>query len=177
MDGTITATDRAIRTRVSSTTSPLSTPPWQLWLILRKMLQMRQQLFRSCSWVILATGLLAKIVCIGGRALGQSCDMRLSLRYDGSQYSKEWSRSDLGLDSLNEVPGSFTLLGTDNNVHGINLRELALTLSCHVAANIVLQSAQCHWLLLCWHNAQMLPCCNYSRFMLSIIDSSLATTI
>ena len=52
------------------------------------------------------------------------------------------------------------------------VRELALTLSCHVAANIVLHNvslatctcAQCHWLLLCWHNAQMLPCCNYSRF-------------
>ena len=27
--------------------------------------------------------------------------------------------------------------------------------------------------LLCWHNAQILLCCNYSRFMLSIIDASL----
>ena len=61
------------------------------------------------------------------------------------------------------------------------VRELALTLSCHVAANIVLHNvslatcacAQRHRLLLCWHNAQMLPCCNHSRFMLSIIDSSL----
>ena len=39
--------------------------------------------------------------------------------WDWMKY-QQWSSSDLGLDSLDEVPVlvSFTLLGTDNNVHG-----------------------------------------------------------